>query len=134
LLWSTAISDLISALYMESTENILLTCWFHQNSLEPGVNQTKAKRWIKAFDEISLGRLKSLMNVTFRGEAAINVVMLSLLWRTMLYKSGYNSMSMVLPSHLSSYQGVYAIHPLLKMIRSGNIFSLPSDQPRSASP
>jgi hypothetical protein len=43
-----------------------------------------------------------LLNITLGGEDSITLARVSLLWRTTLYKAGYCSRRVVLPSHLSS--------------------------------
>jgi hypothetical protein len=61
-----------------------------------------AKLCSKIFQATSLYTAKSFLNATAGGEVSIILVIVSLLWRTMLYKAGYYSRRVVLPCHLSS--------------------------------
>jgi hypothetical protein len=88
-----------NAIYMESTENLPLSCRFHCNSSTQRVKWTIVKICNKSFYDASLGPTKSLVNITFDGQDTI--AMVSLLWQTVLHRDEYYSRSLAVSSHLS---------------------------------
>src|ERR1041385_2889724 len=71
LLLSTGISGWTSALYIESTENFPFLLRFHRNSSWPCDSCTTANRSSKAFQDSSLGPIKSLLNAILGGDSCM---------------------------------------------------------------
>ena len=85
-------SGRISALYIESTENLPFFVRFHWNLSEPSDNWTDSNQMSKAFRDACLVPTKLRLNETSGGEVPNTFAIVSLLFRTIAYRAGYCSL------------------------------------------
>ena len=105
-LMSTWTSGKIKALYIESTKNLPFFVWFQRNLSGPSDSWMASKRMSKVFQDTCLVPSKLLLNETFGGEVPNTLAIVSLLFRTIAYRSGYSTLRVDWPSHLSSQKQI----------------------------
>ena len=102
LLLLTGTSECVSARYIESTVKDPDVVRFQRNTSRPCVRLIESNRDKRLCHDRSLGPIKSRLNEMFGGDELSTCAIVLFLSRAMLYKAGYCSLRLALPSQMSS--------------------------------
>ena len=123
----------MSARYIESTVKDPDVVRFQRNTSRPCVRIIESRRDNRLFHDISRVPIKSRLNEIFGGDELSTCAIVLFLSRAMLYKAGYCSRRLALPSQMSS-KNESLTRPLSRKTQSERDVSLPPlGQPKSAS-
>ena len=106
LLLLTGTSECVSARYIESTVKDPDVVRFPRNTSRPCVRIIKSRRDNRLFHDISRVPIKSRLNEIFGGDELSTCAIVLFLSHAMLYKDGYCSRRLALPSQMSSQKRI----------------------------